>query len=271
MAAVSGSLDHYLVETGHVNAFSILSNKGNVPRKLFIKIGPFEKDIKDFIEHKRLSGRKYINVEYYLNAFNLFCAMNKDNFSLPQQFAETWCNSIGKKVCADISAIREFGLHLTLKDSKNAFLIPYANGDMPKPAFAGYTCLFAEEIDSFLKAKRSDGFKYRQEEFRLKDFDRFCNEHSALPAQQLADAFINSCEETGYYMGIRSVSVIRAFGNYLTENDSPNAFSIVDKYFVAGPYAEEIVVFVAFKRSSGFKYPNSAYHVRCFDAFCTLA
>jgi len=87
-------LGQYLVETDHANAFSILSNKGNVARKLFIKIGPFEKDIKDFIEHKRLLGRKYIITEYYLNAFNLFCAMNKDNFSLPQQFAEAWCNSI---------------------------------------------------------------------------------------------------------------------------------------------------------------------------------
>jgi site-specific recombinase XerD len=161
-------------------------------------------------------------------------------------------------------------MYLAMQGNRKSFVVPYANGDMPKPAFTGYTGSFAEEIISFLKTKRSAGLKYRHEEFRLKDFDKFCNEQSTLKLspRQLADAFIHFQEERGYSKSRRSTSVIKAFGNYLTDNGCSNAFTIIDKNFVAGPYAEEISAFVAFKKSCGFKYLNSGYHLRSFDVFC---
>jgi len=263
-------LGQYLTETGHPKAFTILSDKGNPPSKLFLNIGPFAEEIKEFVEHKRLAGRKYTAIECYLNAFDFFCAMNDDGFTTPQQFAEAWCREVGKKSRSGIGSVREFGLHLTLHGSRNAFVIPYSNGQMPKPAFAGYASLFAKEIELFLKVKRHAGLKYRDEELRLKDFDRFCNDHPDLSPQQLADTFIRSRKQIGHFIGRKSAAVIKQLGNYLTNSGCSNAFAIADKHFVAGPYADEIARFVAFKQSCGYKYLNHVRHLRHFDAFCAL-
>jgi len=261
-------LGQYLTETGNSKAFTVLSVKGNAPKLLGVNSGPFVDEIKGFVDHKRASGRKYTVARYGLRAFDIFCAMKENELLNPQQLADAWYEKAREKNGADLSAVREFGLHLTTHGSAKSFLIPYANGDMPKPAFNGYTSLFAAEIESFLTMKRSIGLKYRQEEFLLKDFDRFCIRQPKLSPQQLADTFIHSREEIGYYMGRRSVSVIREFGKYLTDNCYSNAFTIVDKNHVVGPYAEEVSTFVSFKKSCGFKYLHTGYCLRCFDAFC---
>jgi integrase len=262
-------LGQYLTVQGHPKAFTVFSTKGNAPRLLDIYSGPFVREIKEFVDQKRAAGRKYISEEYCLKEFDKFCAMKENKFLTPQQLADAWRDKGEGKYTANIGMIRELGMYLTVQGSMKSFVVPYANGDMPKPAFTGYTGLFAEEIVSFLKTKRSAGLKYRHEEFCLKDFDKFCNEQSNLKSpQQLADAFIHFQEERSYYKSRRSASVIKTFGNYLTNNCCSNAFNIIDKNFVAGPYAEEISAFVAFKKSCGFKYLNSGYHLRSFDVFC---
>ena len=262
-------LGQYLTAQGHPKAFTVLSAKGNAPRMLSINSGPFVREIKEFVDQKRSAGRKYISEEYCLKAFNKFCTMKENEFLTPQQLANAWHRKVREKNTANIGMIRELGMYLTMQGSTKSFVVPYANGDMPKPAFTGYTGLFAEEIVSFLKTKRSAGIKYRHEEFCLKDFDKFCNEKSnlGLSPQQLADAFIHFQEERGYSKSRRSTSVIKAFGSYLTDNGCSNAFTI-DKNSISGPYAEEISAFVAFKKSCGFKYLNSGYHLRSFDVFC---
>ena len=263
-------LGQYLTARGNPKAFTVMSAKGNTPRLLGINSGPFVREIKEFVEQKRAAGRKYITAEYCLKAFDTFCAIKENEFLTPQQLADAWCAKVREKYTADIGTIRELGMYLTMQGSTKSFVVPYANGDMPKPAFTGYTCLFAEEIVSFLKTKRAAGLKYGNEEFCLKDFDKFCNEqfNLKLSPQQLADAFIHFQAERGYAKSRRSNSVVKAFGNYLAENGCSNAFTIIDKNFVAGPFAEEISAFVAFKKSCGFKYLNSGYQLRSFDVFC---
>lgn len=265
-------LGQYLTAQGHPKAFTLLCAKGKAPRSLYITPGPFVREIKEFVDQKRTAGRKYINAEYGLKAFDNFCAMKENEFLTPQQLVDAWYRKVSEKNSGyEIGIIREFGLYLTMQGSTKSFVIPYANGEMPKPAFSGYTGLFAEEIEAFLKTKRSAGSKYRQEEFRLKDFDRFCNEQSnlELTPQQLADAFILAQEDGSRGKFSRSSSVIKVFGSYLTQNGCSNAFTILDKNYVAGPFAEDISAFVAFKKSSGFKYLNAGYILRSFDAFCS--
>lgn len=263
-------LGQYLTAQGHPKAFTVFSAKGNTPRLLGIKPGPFAMEIKEFVVQKRSAGRKYITEECCLKTFDKFCAMKGNEFSTPQQLADAWCGNVRKKSTANIGMIRELGICLTMQGSTKSFVVPYANGDMPKPAFTGYTGLFSEEIVSFLKTKRSAGLKYRNEEFRLKAFDKFCNEQSnlKLSPQQLADTFIHFQEECGNSERRRSTSVIKAFGNYLADNGCPNAFTIINKNFVVGPYAEEISAFVSFKKSCGFRYINTGYRLRSFDVFC---
>lgn len=261
-------LGQYLTETGHPKAFTVPSAKGHAPRQLGVSPGPFAEKIKEFVDHKRAAGRKYITEEFSLKAFDIFCSMKQNAHLTPQQSADAWLVKVGEKSGVNVGMVREFGLYLTMQGSKKSFAIPYASGDMPKPPFAGYTSLFAEGIESFLKAKKSAGLKYRQEVFRLKDFDGFCNEHSDLSPQQLAESFMQSREWVSHSKGKRSRSVIKEFGRYLTANGYSNSFNVVKEYFAAGPYAEEISAFVAFKRSCGYNYSNAEYHLKCFDAFC---
>jgi len=263
-------LGQYLTAQGYPKAFTVLSAKGNAPRLLGINSGPFVREIKEFVDQKRSAGRKYISEEYCLKAFDKFCAIKENEFLTPQQLADAWRRKVRAKNTTNIGMIRELGMYLTMQGSTKSFVVPYANGDMPKLAFTGYTGLFAEEIVSFLKTKRSVGLKYRNEEFRLKAFDKFCNEQSNLnlSPQQLADTFIHFQEECGNSESRRSISVIKALGNYLTDNGWSNAFTIIDKNSVTGPYAEEISPFIAFKKSSGFKYLHSSYILRTFDVFC---
>lgn len=265
-------LGQYLTEQGHPKAFTVLSTKGNAPRLLGIKAGLFAREIEEFVGQKRAAGRLYISEECHLKSFDKFCAMKGNELLAPQQLADAWCGKANGKNTFTIGMIRELGMFLTMQGSTKSFVVPYANGDMPKPAFDGYKCLFAEEIVSFLEAKRAAGLKYRQEEFRLKDFDKFCNRRSDLKSspQQLAEAFLQSQEECGSSKGKRSKSVMKAFGSHLTDAGCPIAFTIIDKNFVAGPYAEEISVFVAFKKSCGYKYITSGYFLRSFDVFCAL-
>lgn len=263
-------LGQYLTTKGHPKAFTISSAKGNAPRLFGINSGPFVSEIKAFVEQKRSAGRKYVSEEYCLKAFDKFCSMKKNEFLTHQQLADTWCKKVKEKNTANIGMIRELGLYLTMEGSTKSFVVPYANGDMPKPAFTGYAGLFSVEIVSFLKTKRSAGLKYRIEEFRLKDFDKFCNEQSnlELTPQQLADEFLLTQNDGSCSKRSRNTSVIRAFGNYLTDISSSNTFSIPDRNYVAGPYAEEISAFIAFKISSGFKYVHAGYYLRTFDSFC---
>ncbi len=264
-------LGQYLTAQGHPKAFTLLCTNRNVNRTLCITPGPFDREIKEFVERKRSEGRKYISAEYGLKAFDNFCAMRENEFLAPQQLADAWHRYVREKNSGyEIGIVREFGLYLTMQSSTKSFMIPYANGNIPKPAFTGYTGLFAEELEAFLKMKRSAGLKYRSEEFRLKDFDRFCNERSnfELTPQQLADEFLLTQDDGSCSKRSRNTSVIRAFGSYLTDNGCSNTFSIPDRNYVAGPYAEEISAFIAFKISSGFKYVQADYHLRTFDAFC---
>jgi len=69
-------LGQYLTETHHPKAFTVLDAKGNAPKPLGVHTGPFAEEIKEFIEYKRMTGRKYIIAEYCLKAFNIFCAIN---------------------------------------------------------------------------------------------------------------------------------------------------------------------------------------------------
>ncbi|WP_028308340.1 tyrosine-type recombinase/integrase [Desulfitibacter alkalitolerans] len=263
-------LGQYLTAQGHPKAFTVFSAKGNAPKLFSINSGPFASEIKAFVEQKRSAGRKYISEEYCLKAFDKFCSMKENEFLTPQQLADTWCKIVKEKSTANIGMIREFGMYLTMQSSLKSFEVPYVNGVMPKPAFTGYTGLFAPEIVSFLKTKRSSGLKYTNEEFRLKDFDRFCNEQSNLELnpQQLADKFLLTQDDGSCSKRSRNTSVIRAFGIYLTAIGCSNAFSIPDRNYIAGPYAEEISTFIAFKISSGFKYKQAGYRLRTFDAFC---
>jgi len=258
----------YLTEQSHPKAFTLLSAGGNAPRLLGVNPGPFESEIKEFVSQKRLTGRKYVIEEYCLKSFDKFCSMKENEFSTPQQMVDAWIKKAKKKNGTNIGMVREFGIYLTMQGNAKSFVIPYANGDMPRPAFAGYTSMFAEEIESFLKMQRSEGLKYRQEEFRLKDFDRFCNGQPDLSLQQLAVEFIHSHEGCSYGKRKRSASVIKAFSNYLSENSYSNAFTIIDENNVVGPYAEEISAFVDFKKSCGFKYRTAKYYLRVFDVFC---
>jgi len=261
-------LGQYLTESGHPKAFTVLSDKGSSPRRVGVKPGPFTAEIGEFITHKRSTGRKYLNAEYCLVSFNIHCG-TRDNGELTfQQLVDEWVMTARAKIGVDISSVREFGFYLNLQGSKKSFVIPYANGDVPKTAFSGYTSSFADEIISFLKFKRSGGHKYKQEEWRLRDFDIFCNEHPDSPPQQLAATFVQSRKEIGFFMGERSGSTIREFGRFLTDNLSINAFDITEPYFIHGPYAEEIAAYVTLRRSLGYKYQSGEYMLKCFDAFC---
>jgi len=155
-----------------------------------------------------------------------------------------------------------------MQGNNKSFAIPYANGEMPKPPFTGYTSLFAEGIESFLESKKSAGLKYRHEVFCLKAFDEFCNEHPNLSPQQLANTFLGFQDGCSHERRKRSSSVIKALGSHLTGRGFQNTFTIVDGNHVIGPYSEEIEVFVAFKRSCGYKYFGGNYYLRCFDVFC---
>jgi site-specific recombinase XerD len=197
--------------------------------------------------------------------------MKENEFLTPQQLADAWHRYAKEKNSSyEIGIVREFGLHLTQQGSAKSFMIPYANGNTPKPAFSGYIGLFAEEIEAFLKMKRSVGLKYRQEEFRLKDFDKFCNEQSnlELTSQKLANEFLHIQDDGSCSKRLRNTSVMRAFGNYLTGIGSSNTFSIPNRNYIAGPYEEEISAFIAFKISIGFKYDHAGYYLRTFDTFC---
>jgi len=233
-----------------------------------ITLSPFFMEIKEFVEYKKRSGRKYVNAEYCLKNFNKFCAMKENESLNVQQLVDAWNDNARGKNGYDISAIREFGLYLTMLGSEKSFAIPYANKELPKPPFTGYTSLFSEGIESFLELKRSSGLKYRYEEFRLKAFDRFCNEHPDLLPQQLADTFLRIQDGCGRCNHKRSVCVIKALGSYLADRDYPNVFSIVDESYIAGPFAEEIDAFVAFKKFCGYKYRGARNHLRNFDVFC---
>ena len=264
-------LGQYLTAQGHPKAFTIFSAKGNVPRLLSINSGPFVREISKFVGKKRSEGLKYIYAECGLKAFDNFCAMKKNEFLAPQQLADAWYEHVREKnSCYEIGIVREFGLYLTMQGSTKSFMIPYANGDIPKPTFTGYTGLFAEEIEAFLKMKRSAGLKYRNEEFRLKDFNRFCNEQSnlELTPQQLADKFLLTRDDGSSSKRRRNTSIIRSFGSYLIDIGCLNTFTIPDRNYVTGPYAKEISVFIAFKISCGFKYVHARYYLRTFDRFC---
>jgi len=231
---------------------------------------PLSKEITEFVEQKRAEGWKYIYGECVLRAFDKFCSMKEnENYSL-QQLADVWCKR-AKEKNAKIGMIRGLGNHLTMRGSTKSFVVPYANGGLPKPAFNGYASLFAEGIISFLNMARSVGLEYKYEEYFLKEFDRFCiGQHNVSP-QQMADAFIVKTEEVySNATNRRIIYVIKALGSYLTENDFSNAYTIIDKDFIAGPFAEEISVFVAFKKSCGFKYYHNNYILRLFDSFCVL-
>jgi len=259
-------LGQYLTEQGHPKAFTVLSAKGNTPRLIGINPGPFDREIKEFIDQKRAADRKYVAEECCLKTFGKFCAMKENEALNPQQLADAWCRK-AKDRNNEIGMIRELGIYLTMQDSRKSFVIPYANGDMPKPAFTGYKSLFSDKIVSFLKVKRATGLIYRQEEFRLKDFDRFCIGQPDLSPQQMADAFIQIQDSCGNEKRKRSRSVIKAFGRYLTDTGCLNAFAITDGNTVAGPYAEEISAYIAFKKSSGFKYDTAGYYLRMFNSF----
>lgn len=266
-----GKLGQYLTAQGHPKAFTLLSEKGKAQQTLFITTGPFTNEIKEFIDQKRSTDRKYINSEYALKAFDNFCALKANEKLTPQQFADAWYQKVmDKDIGYDIATIRELGLYLTIQGSSKSFAIPHTNGGMPKPAFTGYTSVFAKEIVSFLQIKRSAGLKYRHEEFRLKEFDRFCAEriNLELSSQQLVDLFVHHTEKYVYSKKKRSISIIKAFGKYLNDNRCSKAFSIIDKKTFTGPYAEDISIFIAFKKSCGFKYGRHSSHLRAFDKFC---
>ena len=239
------------------------------PESLNINTGLFTWEIKEFVAYKRALGRKYIQDEYCLKAFNRFCAVNEHKSMTPQQLADAWC---GRASGYYIGTLREFGLYLTKQSSTKSFIIPYANGDMPKPVFTGYISLYANEIVSFLEMKRASGLKYKHEERRLKDFDRFCSEQTnlCLTPQQLAERFLHFQNGLSNEKRKRSSSVIKEFGSYLTDNACLNAFIIKDKNIVIGPYAKEIEAFIAFKKSCGYKYSSAGYFLRLFDVFCAL-
>ena len=261
-------LGQYLTEIGHPKAYTVLSATGRVPKRIGVNPGSFAREINEFIEHKRKSGRKYVIAEYGLRTFDIFCAM-KENVALTyQQLAEVWSEKTRVKNVCYLSIVREFGLYLTMQGNSKSFTIPYINGKIPKPPFSGYTSLFAEGIESFHESKRSAGLKYGHEVFRLKDFDKFCNEYPDLSPQQLAVKFLSSQDGCSHEKRKRSHSVIKALGGYLTSNGYTNAFTIEEGNRVVGPYAKEIEIYVAFKRSCGYKYCAEHYHLRGFDAFC---
>jgi site-specific recombinase XerC len=264
-------LGQYLTEIGHPKAFTVLSVGGNTPRMIGINPGPFAREIKEFVNHKRSVGLKYSTGEYGIKAFGKFCAMKENEFLTPQQLADAWSGKSKEKNGVYIDVVREFGIYLTMQGSEKSFVVPYANGDIPKPAFCGYKSVFAEGIESFLKAKRADGLKYRPEEYRLKDFDIFCSERSDMSPQQMAEDFIKHSQ--GLYCSTehrRSAYIVRTLGDYLTRNGHKNAFVIIDENYIVGPYAEEISIFVEFKQSCGFKYRAAQYHLRVFDIYCAL-
>jgi integrase len=261
-------LGQYLQETGHPKAFTALSANGFEPRLIGMGKGPFAEEIEVFIAYKRLANRSYVAAEYQLKSFDKFCAMKRDTPLTSQQLADAWQERVSRKGKVDVSAVRELGLYLTLHHSKKAFMLPCADGKLPRPKFAGYGSLFASELESFLDAKRSSGIKYRHEEFCLRDFDRFCCEQPALTLQQLAETFISMQGELSVHKRTRSTSVLRTLGAHLAKNGHPSAFIIPYEQFVKGPYAEVISTFVAFKRSCGYTYKSGDYQLRCFDTFC---
>ena len=261
-------LGQYLTEIGHPKAYTVLSTTGSAPRRIGVNTGPFAMEVNEFVEQKRISGRKYVAAEFCLKTFDIFCAMKENEALTSQQLADAWRDKTRGRNSYYLSIVREFGLYLTMQCNSKSFTIPYANGEMPNPPFTGYTSLFADGIDSFLETKRSAGLKYRHEVFRLKAFDKFCNEHHDLSPQQLADTFLSFQDGCGYEKRKRSNSVIRALGSHLVGNGHPTAFTIMDENCVVGPYAEEIEVFVAFKRSCGYKYCGERNHLRGFDEFC---
>jgi integrase len=248
-------------------ASGALNEKGDELTQIGALTGPFAKDIERFVACKRSAGRRYVAGERSLRSFDKFCSMQAGHLLSAQQLADAWHKHTSEKN-GDVSTVRQFGLYLSVQRSERSFTLPYADGGIPRPAFAGFASLFSGEIGSFLEAKRLSGIKYRIEKYCLRDFDRFCTERPCLALQQLADTFICSQKELGYRRGKRSISVLRAFGNYLTDHAHPSAFSIAERCFVAGPYAKEVATFVAFKRSCGFKYKTARYQLRRFDTFC---
>jgi len=263
-------LGQYLTERGHPKAFTILTTSGNAPMAIGIKPSIFAAEINDFVSQKRLEGRKYDDGEFVISAFDKFCAMQENEFLIPQQLADAWIYKSKGKGRTYIATVREFGIYLTTQGSEKAFTVQYANRNTPKPVFRGYTSMFAEAIESFLKDKRAKGLKYRDNEFILKGFDRFCNEHPGMSPQQLAEAFIRYQADRSRDKQKGSTYVINSLGSYLAENGYPNTFEIADEKHIAGPYSEEISTFVDFKKSCGYKYRASGYQLRCFDVFCTL-
>jgi len=163
--------------------------------------------------------------------------MKEDGLLSPQQLVDVWLRSIGKKYCPDISTVRELGLYLTIQGDKKSFFILYANGDMPKPAFAGYTSSFSREIESFVAYKRSCGFKYIRAEYDLKHFDAFCasSENEHLSPQQLADKWILKKEDEHPNTRSGRVGPVRVFGKYLTDIGHSRAFSIADDIAPGAP------------------------------------
>jgi integrase len=258
-------LGQYLAERRHPKSFIISSDTGKSPRMVGIKSSVFAQEIKEFVDHKISEGRKYDTGKCGVKAFDKFCAMTKNELLSSQQMADAW---IKEKNRLYIGPVREFGLYLTMQGSVRAFAIPYANGEIPKPAFKGYSSLFKEGIESFLKSKRRNGTKYMQAEYRLRDFDRFCNDHLGLTPQHLAEAFILKQEDCCRRRRESSICAIRSLGSYLVENGYPHAFEIADKNCIIGPYEEEISTFVDFKRSCGFKYDDARCSLRLFDVFC---
>jgi len=262
-------LGQYLSELGHPQAFTILCTGGRPPIAVGVNPGPFAMEINEFVNYKKSGGRKYEAGESGIKSFGKFCAMKKNEFLSPQQLADAWMAKAKEKGGGSyIDVVRGFGSYLAMRGSDKQFVVPYANGETPRLAFAGYASVFADGIESFLKTKRDSGLKYRGEEFVLKDFDRFCTGHPGLPAQRLAEEYIinkNACGNDKYR---RSESVIKALGDYLAENSFFNSFKIAGETRVAGPYAAEVSAFVNFKRACGFKYCSSRYWLRCFDKFC---
>jgi hypothetical protein len=261
-------LGQYLTEIGHPKAFTVLSAKGNAPKRIGVTDSPFTAEISDFVECKRQAGRKYFSAEFSLRAFDIFCAMKENEAMSVQQMADAWRVKTSAENGYDISAVREFGRYLTMQGSMKAFMIPYANGAMPKAELTGHAVMLAAEIESFLLKKRHAGLKYRAEGFILNEFNWFCNGRTDPDLQELAEEFLRFLDGCSHGKRKRGIHVIKAFGEYLSERGCPNSFAIVDMSITNGPYAGEIEAFVAFKKSCGYKYSHARNHLRNFDLFC---
>jgi integrase len=122
----------------------------------------------------------------------------------------------------------------TLAVEIEEFMIPYANGNMPKPAFTGYKNHvigpYAEEVSTFVAFKKSCGFKYFHSGYHLRCFDTFCalRENETLNPQQLADKWMLKKDGEHPNTRARRVGTVRVFGKYLTNIKHPKAFTIAD-------------------------------------------